>query len=414
VGVGLKTRIVVTFGFILILVSTLGGVGVLDFENTQHVIDQPKLAERVDHAPILINGNADMLAQKSANNWTGTGESGSPITIADYRIEFYDVGIIIQNVDLYFVIENCETADIDSQYYASTGIKLDNCRNGEISNSLAHMKETGFFIKNSEYITVSGSTVHDCSAGISVEGCNTVTIISNNFSWNDFVGVNITGSNQCVVYDNSILSIPYFAVMCIVDTSTMLSGNIISSGYLDDPEFDHIGILSYYSVNFAMHNTTISECATGIKMQATDGAWVWDCSFARTTEYGIYLDEDTYNVTIVENCIIPSEGITAYDAGEANSWDSSEIEIGNYWSDFSGSGYYYISGPAESIDHFPNLFTCEGGDYNYTETDTTPTSNGTGFGEGVEPLTLAIAIGSSAVILIVVFLVFRSNKSSYM
>lgn len=402
----MRTRDVLTFGFILLLVCTLAKVGGPISDDLDIAKVQSSLAERVDYEPIFIDGNTDMLAQRNSNSWTGTGESNSPITIADYRIEFYDKGITIENVDLYFIIENCEIGDVDSQYYTSTGIKLDNCTNGVISNSLAHMKETGIFIKNSEHITLNGTTVYDCAAGVSVEDSYHITISNNNFGWNDFVGVNITGSNQCTVYANSILSVPYFGIMCICDTSTFIFDNIITSGYLDDEEFDHIGILSYYSVNLAISETNVSDCAMGLEMQKTDGAWVWDCSFVRTTEYGIYLHDDTYNVTIVQNCIIPTEGITAYDGGEANSWDDVYSEVGNYWSDYSGSGYYHISGPAASIDHFPNLFTCDCGDSNYTAT-----SNATNLGEGVEPLVMLIAIGSSAVIITLVVLIFRSNKS---
>ena len=401
-GAGLITRDVLTFGLILLLVCNLAKVGGPVSEDLDVAKVHSSLAEKVDHEPIFIDGNTDLLAQKTANNWSGTGESESPITIADYRIEFYDKGITIRNVDLYFVIENCETGDIDSQYWASTGIKLDNCTNGVISNSLAHMKETGIFIKNSGLITLNGTTVHDCTAGISVEDSYYITISNNNFGWNDFVGVNITGSYQCTVYANSILSVPHFGMMCICDTSTFIfDNNITSGGYLDDDEFEHIGIYSYYSVNLAISETDVSDCAMGLEMQNTDGAWVWDCSFARTIEYGIYLHDDTYNVTIVQNCIIPTEGITAYDGGEANSWDDAYSEVGNYWSDYSGSGYYYISGPAESIDHFPNLFTCDFGDSNFTEN----------LDEGVEPLLMLMAIGSSAIIVTVVVLIFRSNKS---
>ncbi|MBE0526402.1 MAG: right-handed parallel beta-helix repeat-containing protein, partial [Candidatus Thorarchaeota archaeon] len=335
-----------------------------------------------------------------------------PITIADYRIESYDGCITIHNVDLYFVIDNCETADIDREYYASTGIKLDNCSNGVISNSLAHMKETGIFIKNSKHITLSGSTVHDCAAGVSVEDCYQVTIHDNNFGWNDFVGVNITGTNQCTVYANTIYSVPYFGIMCIVDTNTYLSNNIITSTNLEDEELDHVGILSYYSVNIAIYNVTISDCATGLEMQNTGGAWIWECRFLRSVEYGVYLHPDTYNVTIVESCFLPSEGITAFDAGEANSWDNPYDEIGNYWGDYNGTGYYYISGPAESIDHFPNRITCDYGDGNYTGSpDNTTTSNTTELGDGVEPLVLLISIGSSVVIILVAVLILRSSKS---
>lgn len=391
---------VLAFGFILILVCSRAGISGPVSEEHDVANVHSSLAEKVDHEPIFIDGNTDLLAQKTANNWIGTGESESPITIADYRIKFYDKGITIRNVDLYFVIENCETGDIDSQYYASTGIKLDNCTNGVISNSLAHMKETGIFIKNSGHITLNGTTVHDCSAGVSVEDSYYITISNNNFGWNDFVGVNITGTNQCTVYSNSILSIPYFGVMCIFDTSTFIFDNIITSGYLDNDEFDHIGILSYYSVNLAISETNISDCAMGLEMQNTDGAWVWDCSFVRTTEYGIYLNDDTHNVTIVQNCIIATEGITAYDGGDANFWDDAYSEIGNYWSDYSGSGYYYISGPVGSIDHFPNLFTCGCGDSNTTE-----------LGGEVEPFVMVIAMSVSVVIVMVVVLIFKSKKS---
>jgi len=408
----LRNRNTLIFGLILILVCTQARVGGQVPADLDVAGVQSSLAERIDREPIFIDGNADLLAQKVTYNWAGTGESDSLITIANYRVDSYETGITIRNVDLHFVIENCETRDLEMQYYSSIGIKLDNCTNGIISNSLAHMKETGILIKHSDYITLNGSSVHDCMAGVSVEDSNHITISNNDFGWNDWVGVNITGSNQCVVYANSILSIPQHGIQCIVDTSTYISNNVITSVYLEDDEYeyDHIGIFSYYSVNLAIQETTVYDCERGLEMQATEGSWVWDCCFVRTIEFGVYLHDDTLNVTIVENCIIPLEGITAYDGGEANSWDVVSEEIGNYWSDYSGSGNYYISGPAASIDHFPNLFTCDCGDSNYTEWLTT-TSNTTELGEGVDPLVMMIAIGSSVIIVFVVVLIFRSNKS---
>ena len=413
----MKNGTALVIGIILLLCYALVGVSGLPSEGTYFSVIQSSSTERVTHEPILIDGNADMLIQKSENSWIGTGEQVSPITIADYKIEFYDQGITIRNVDLYFVIDNCEVAEIDLQYGASTGIKLVNCQNAVITNSLAHMKETGIFIKLSKHITVTGNTVHDCSAGISVEDCYNVFIDNNNFGWNDFVGVNITGSSRCSIYDNSILGIPYYGIMCIVDTNTMISSNVITSIGLEDDEFDHIGILSYYSTNFAMHNTTISDCSINLKMEQTEGSWIWGCCFLNASVYGVYLDADTHNVTVVENCFIPSGGITAYDAGEANRWEESYSEIGNWWNDWSGTGYYYISGPAGSIDHYPNRFTCDCGDLNYTITwtgiidHTTTTSNDSWFGEEVEPLVLVISIGSSIVIIVVVVLIIRSGKN---
>ncbi len=415
-GVGLRNRNVLTFALVLLLSLILLSVDGVALEDTNSRNVQSSFVERIEHEPIIIDGNADMLTQKSTNEWEGTGESSSPITISNYKINFYDQGITIQNVDLYFVIDNCEVADIDSQYWGSTGIKLVNCQNAVIRNSIAHMKETGIFIKFSESVTVTGSTVHDCSAGISVEDCDYVNINNNNFGWNDFVGVNITGSNGCTIYDNSILAIPYFGIMCIVDTNTFLSSNVVSSTALEEEEIDHVGILSFYSTNFAMHNTTIFNCSINLEMQYTNGSWIWDCCFLNAKDYCVFLHEDTYNVTIVECCFIPLEGITAYDGGEANTWDNSWDEIGNWWSDWTGSGYYYISGPAGSIDHYPNRITCDCPDFNTTITSTgltnhTTTSNESWSGDGVEPLVLMISIGSTVVIIIVVVLIIKSNRS---
>jgi len=269
------------------------------------------------------------------------------------------------------------------------------------------MEETGILIRFSNSTKVTGTTVHNCSAGITIDGCRNLKINNNDFGLNDFVGVNITGSVTCIVYDNTILSVPYFGVICVVDTNTYLVNNVISSADFDNEISDHVGVYSFHSVNFAMHKTKILDCFTNLMMEHTNGSWVWECCFLSASEYGIYLSEDTYNVTVVECCIIPSDGITAYDGGEANSWDNPYDEIGNFWSDWSGTDYYYISGPAESIDHYPNRFACDCGDSNYT----IPTTNGSWTGEGVEPLVLLIAGSSSIIIIVAIVLIIRSNKN---
>ncbi len=393
--------------------------------NAEFVTNSADVAEvysnasmRESHDPIIIQGNSDFLAQKAANNWTGTGEPHAPITISNYRIEFSDEGITIRNVNLHFMIINCETGDYGSQYWFSTGIKIINCTNGAIEESVAHMKETGILIDSSSHISLHYNTVHDCATGVTVSDSQFIQLDNNNFGWNDWVGVNLTLTDHCTVNENSIISVPHYGIQCWFDKSTSIINNEITSDYLDDEhdEFANVGIFNYGSWNLAMWNNHIHECAIGLEMLMVNGSWVWESVVGNCTEYCIYLGDETFNVTIVDNFIGPSIVSNAYDSGTSNHWDELYGEIGNYWSDYSGTGYYYISGPVGSIDHFPNGF--HAGNFtvptihNTSPTDptsTSPTTNPEG-GE-FQPVFLAISIGSSLVILIVIVLMIRSGRS---
>jgi parallel beta-helix repeat protein len=385
-------------------------------------IDSTVIAREV-RDPILINGNSDFLEQKEANDWTGTGEPHDPITIADYLIEFSNEGITIRNVDLHWAIINCETGDYDTQYTLSTGIKIINCTNGAIEDSIAHMKETGIFIDESRYISLHYNTVHDCATGVTVSRSKNILLDNNNLGWNDWVGLNMTLTEKCTVTDNSIISVPYYGIQCLYDKSSYIASNIITSTYLEDEynEFENVGIFNFGSWNLALWNNYIHECAIGLQMRMINGSWVWENLVGNCTEYCIYLGDDSFNVTVVANTIGPTIGTNAYDSGESNHWDDPIDQIGNCWSDYNGTGYYYVSGPAGSIDHFPTYFNSTMPfpittvDYttstDETPTDLTPTDNTTGDDdEEYQPMIMVISVGSSLVILIVGVLIFRSSR----
>jgi parallel beta-helix repeat protein len=72
------------------------------------------------------------------------------------------------------------------------------------------------------------------------------------------------------------------------------------------------------------------------------------------TEYGIKLDDSTSENFIFNNSLGWNGISNAVDDGIGNLWDFGD-ETGNYWHDYSGSGWYTIPGSAESIDHYPQL-----------------------------------------------------------
>lgn len=392
----------------LLLLGTLGS-SMKSLTSLVEPIDTDVLLAQLEvHEPIIVRNNTDLLSQQMANEWSGSGEPGNPIMISNYWISFSYEGITIMNVDLHFAITDCDIHDTDSEYWGSTGIKLINCSNGLIEGSQAHMKDTGIFICDSFNIRISHTTTHDCYTGLTVMESQFVYVENNNFGWNDWVGVNFTLTDQCTLVENSIISIPDYAVVCVRDKSTYIRDNNITSNLWDEEMFEGVCIFSHDSWNIAINDNFVDECQFGLEMIMTNGSWIWENSFSNSTECSVYLGEGTYNITVVNNTIGPTSGSNAYDSGTENSWDDSYSQIGNFWSDYSGIGYYFIPGPAGSIDHFPNGTIPDGGNIT-TTTTTTTTTNGTGNETPLQQLSLILAMGSSVIIIVMAVLILKNR-----
>lgn len=128
------------------------------------------------------------------------------------------------------------------------------------------------------------------------------------------------------------------------------------------------GIWIRYSSNNTISNNTISNNFQGLTLE-TSYDTVENNNIANNTEYGIKLSW-AFN-TVSKNTIANnSQGIfvlSSYNSfnnnvflynseqvhlslkSNFNSWDNGEI--GNYWSDYNGQGYYYID--ENNIDHYP-------------------------------------------------------------
>ncbi|MFW9769298.1 MAG: NosD domain-containing protein [Candidatus Thorarchaeota archaeon] len=408
-----KTAILV--GLVLILVGS--SVSTFDYKlrNNSSMEKSATLAQMVYHDPIIIMNNSDFLTQKVANGWPGTGEWDSPILISDYIIEFSHEAITIMNVDLYFYIGNCQTLDYFFPYWGSTGIKLVNCSNGVIQMSVADMKDTGILIQNCTSIEVNSTTVHDCFTGIKILDSKNIEILENNLGWNDWVGVNSTMNDLCVIAHNSILEVPDYAIISLYDNQTYIEGNTITSTYLGDPQFSNIGVYTLASNDTELVSNYIANCESGIEMIMANNPRISDCTVSNTIEYGIYLGEGSSGATIEENYLGPTEGSNAYDSGDGNSWDNPVSLIGNYWSDYEGSGWYYIPGSAGSIDHYPMIYTPPTITTTTTTgstTTTTPTTSPTIIGDPFSNTLIAsIIIGGSGLIMVVaVILIIRDRR----
>ncbi|MFW9834661.1 MAG: right-handed parallel beta-helix repeat-containing protein [Candidatus Thorarchaeota archaeon] len=319
-------------------------------------------AQRIDHGPILIRNNSDFLEQKSTYGWSGNGTEDFPIVISDYRIEDYQVGIDIENIDLYFIIRNCEINDFEYLNQSTYGIRMKNCTHGTIDAAYTNMKETGVLIEDSDNITISHSIIHDCQTAVSIFNTSNIFIETNHFGWNDYTGIVLNQTERCWILDTFLLGLPDYGILCVRDNCTTIADNVITSGAQGDSQFSHYGISSLSSWNLVIEAVDISFCYVGVDLFDTKDSYVGYCNFTGNSYYGIFLHPETYNMTIRENHFGPN-GLNAHDDGQNNYWDS------NFWSDYIGEGYYYIPGSAESVDLNPRIFSQP------TTTSTSPTSN---------------------------------------
>lgn len=128
------------------------------------------------------------------------------------------------------------------------------------------------------------------------------------------------------------------------------------------------GILIHYSSNNTISNNTISNNCQGLTL-VTSYDTVKNNTITNNTEYGIKLSW-AFNTVLKNTLINNGLGVlvlSSYNSFQnniflnnseqvhlslkpiINSWDNDEI--GNYWSDYNGQGYYLID--ENNIDHYP-------------------------------------------------------------
>jgi hypothetical protein len=108
--------------------------------------------------------------------------------------------------------------------------------------------------------------------------------------------------------------------------------------------------ISLYACNWIIvnHNSIESCAAYGLSMNDCHDSEVFNNTLWYNTDAQIFLGSGSSYNTIFDNVITGG----AMDYGETNAWDAG-IGHGNWWSDYSGSGYYYIPGSAGAVDHYP-------------------------------------------------------------
>ncbi|TFG27653.1 hypothetical protein EU528_12440 [Candidatus Thorarchaeota archaeon] len=368
-------------------------------------LNYPELSE---HAPIAINGNEDLTSQAANEGWLGTGSEDSPIVIADMKIKSESSGIRIEEVSLYFVIENCLIEPYEMESDPHFGIFIENCHHASIEMCVVVGYNIGIFLGNADNAYVYRTEIMSSGFGVFVNESSAVWLHSLDIIVCD-IGIRLNHTLYAFI-DQTIIDYPIESgIECIKDSGTLLRHNALYG--------PQQGVVVAESENWVMEETMIHSCGIGIDMIDVSGGFVLRSMISNCSLYGINLNTHTTNITTVQCWLGPNNTQNAQDNGVGNHWCEDYSQIGNYWSDFSGEAPYLIPGDAMSLDLYPtslddapdwnDVITGEGAPIDNTTASSSVTN--TDYDSLISTSAMVISFASLVVIMMMVVLMIRSK-----
>ena len=402
------------------------------------------------HDAILLDGNAEMIAQADAEVWPGDGSEGSPYQITGYY--FYDVqhSVEIRNIDLYWTFTDNEV-DGPGDSTVWCGVEISNSANGYVANNLIHNRYRGLWLIDIDDVTITNNDIQDnLLHGIECAGyINGCLISDNTLTRNTGSGIRILTAVDSEISENTVtncegtgIQVPITATNCQITDNYVdeVTGLGIHLGNASSVEIMHneVSNVSGYGV-FVVESYDIELYNNSIVNVEEDGMFLKDSSFdlihnnsvvgsdgigisvasgenstlrfnhiEDSTNYGLKTSANTECMEITRNVFI-NNGVAAqvYDEGENNTY------IYNYYDDWVSPDAdsdqivdipYVIDGVAENEDPYPLAAPDV---IPPAPEETTTTETGTGDG-GQIPLEILMVAGGAVVIIIVgVFFVKR-------
>jgi parallel beta-helix repeat protein len=329
---------------------------------------------------IEIFSDTDFLEYSS----DGSGTMNDPYILSNYYLSGEFFGFSIHDTTKHFIIGNCT---IDMCY---EGIHVENIAPGTgriINNIIFHSDcrvwdtgpHAGITAYSSPRLTIVNNSISNAgSDGIVLEN-SPESLISNNTISEQYVGIRIEYSDSSIVSANSLFH-NYYAIDCfdsnfmritdnictnndkvcisvgISSLSILLNNSCKNSGW--DSLFDAAILLAECN-NCTVANSTIINCLQGIYAPSTSCSQFYFNHLENNSNYGISVQSgwlEAQSNMIYLNSFInnnPNELSQALDNGTFNTWYYSELEQGNYWSDWNGTDSYSIAGSANAIDLYP-------------------------------------------------------------
>ena len=176
---------------------------------------------------IHIINNSGWEDFRNVGNCTGSGTESDPYVIKDLEIDSggSGSGILIENSDVYFKIENCTVHKLGA--FPNAGIQLYNVTNGKLVTNNCSSNYYGIYLYYGNNNTISGNAANYSTLGIYLYYGNNNTISGNTASYNTIDGIALRWSNNYTISGNTA---SYNTIGIHIDRSdyNTISGNTFS------------------------------------------------------------------------------------------------------------------------------------------------------------------------------------------
>jgi uncharacterized repeat protein (TIGR01451 family) len=268
-----------------------------------------------------INVTFDQTVIERVNANASNGEAYG--IYADYLISGSFTDTTISDIAGYNTAAGIVMLDAENVSFDPTVIERVNASNGAAFGIVA-------FIQNGSFTdtTISDIVGYDIAAGIYMD--------AENVSFDPTVIERVTASapngDAYGIYANYLIN-----------------GSFTDTTIRDISGYDIVaGIYMYPAINVSFLTGELTNCGHGLWLECGEGNRIEGFIIRDNTLFdtGVHLETDTSNTTVCRNCFF-NNVLQAWDNGTNNSW------IGNYWSDWNGTGSYLINGSAGSEDSSP-------------------------------------------------------------
>lgn len=266
------------------------------------------------HDAILLDGNAEMIAQADAEVWPGDGSEGSPYQITGYY--FYDVqhSVEIRNIDLHWTFTANEV-DGPGDSTVWCGVEISNSSNGYVVNNLIHNRYRGLWLIDIDDVTITNNDIQDnLLHGIECVGyINRCLISDNTLTRNTGAGIKILTAVDSEISENSVTDSGGAGVH-VIGTATRCQ---ITDNYVDDVGGLGISVKDATSVEI-MHNELLNTSGDGIYILDSNDIEIYNNTLVDGGEDGMVFVDSDYGL-IHNNSIDGSDGIGISIASGENS-----------------------------------------------------------------------------------------------
>jgi parallel beta-helix repeat protein len=322
-----------------------------------------------DNHGIFFGGTYDMDILNNTLYWNEGAGGGGPVC-----------GILIVESLLANIEGNNITQNMDN------GITISGVNNVTITEN--HIVENwihGVLVEFSEYCVIQDNYIAGHGDGI-IEGpaCGVLTsfadycqIIGNEFWWNALTSISLGYSNFGYIFGNYMNHSFDHGMWIYESHNATVEKNEVYNAYAIGSGPPACGILVEGSDDASLlRNTLGHNSENGITVISSSGGEVTGNTIFDSEYFGLFMGEAsdwviTYNVIydnggpgiyldvptadnlLYYNDIVWSGEMLVVDEGFGNFWNSSGI--GNWYSDYSGTGTYTIYGAPGEVDYYPSM-----------------------------------------------------------